>query len=97
MKRDQEKILKRQRKPSMNIYDNEENGTVKSDNGSVKSDNASPKIRRPDSLNFIGSGEREVKIKTKFILDKESKEDISPIQGENERFVCLLCWVYYIF
>lgn len=86
MQRDQEKILKRQRKPSMNIYD-DENGTAKSDNGSVKSENASPKIRRPDSLNFVGSAEREVRIKTKFIVDTENKEDISPIKGENERFV----------
>lgn len=89
MQRDQEKILKRQRKPSMNIYDNDDNGSANSDNGSVKSEHASPKIRRPDSLNIIGSGEREVMIKTKFILDKENKGDISPIKGENERFVFL--------
>lgn len=71
----------------MNIYDNDENGSVKSDNGYVESNNVSPKIRRPDTLNISGSGEREVKIKTKFILDKDNKGDHSPLRGENERFV----------
>lgn len=70
MKRDQEKILKRQRKPSLNIYDNE---------------NVSHKIRRPDTLDIVGSGDGEVKIKTNFFFD--NKEDKSPMKGDNERFV----------
>lgn len=87
MKRDQEKILKRQRKPSMDIYDNDqnENGSAKNDSGQVESNNVSPKIHRPDTLNINGSGEREVRIKTKFIFD--NRGDNSLLRGENERFV----------
>lgn len=43
MKRDQEKILKRQRKPSMNLYDDEETAQAKNE-----------KVRRPESLDLSG-------------------------------------------
>lgn len=71
----------------MNIYDTNENGSVKSENGYSKTEIVSPKILRPDTLDLNGSGEGEVKIKTRYIFDNNNKNGTSPLRGEKERFV----------
>ncbi|XP_018565213.1 uncharacterized protein LOC108906452 isoform X2 [Anoplophora glabripennis] len=77
MKQDQDKILKRQRKPSMNLYDN----------SAVPNSESTAKIPRPDWLD-VGGGGREVKLNTCQIeITDESveKEEKKPFNLDYER------------
>lgn len=82
MKQDQEKILKRQRKPSMNIYDN----------SAVPNSESTAKIPRPDWLD-VGGGGREVKLNTCQIEINDGsgdKEEKKPFSLDYERFVPII-------
>ncbi|KAJ8922658.1 hypothetical protein NQ315_007690, partial [Exocentrus adspersus] len=88
MKQDQQKILKRQRKPSMNIYD-DDNGAVTSDDGNVEYprpdwsdvDDVSGETKFNTCHIEIGDGSADGNAKQTFTLDYERITKMSSLHG----------------